>query len=227
MRAVILAGGPVVASDRLRSRVRGAPLVIAADGGLRHAAALDLHPQTIVGDFDSVGDDELAAWPDVARERHPTDKDHLDLELALDVARDRGATRTLVVGALGGRVDQSLAAVLIALRRGRDGEPIVLDSGDQEVRVLAAGQRTHLAAPVGTRFSLVTLPGGAAPATVSLTGAAYDLERSPLPWGVGRGLSNAVAASDGANVDVHEGDVVVWIAWAPDPAGTGTSHGDA
>lgn len=210
MTALILAGGELEPTERLRALAAEADLVIAADGGLRHARALGVTPARIVGDFDSVDAEVLAAWPDLPRERHPEEKDDLDLELAIAAARAAGAERLRLVGTLGGRFDQSLAALLIAARLRAEGLRVALDSGAEEVRLLGADDRSGIVAPAGTRFSLLALGDGA---RVSVAGARYELERAPLPLGVGLGLSNAVGGSGHADVAGIEGSVALWIAW--------------
>ncbi|MEZ4581030.1 MAG: hypothetical protein R3A10_05170 [Caldilineaceae bacterium] len=50
-------------------------------------------------------------------ERHPTGKDQTDLELALERAIRDGAPDILLLGALGGRLDQTLANLLILAQR--------------------------------------------------------------------------------------------------------------
>lgn len=66
--------------------LQGDPLVIAADGGLAHARVLGVNPQLLVGDLDSVEAADLRRHESVPVESHPTDKDQLDLELALAAA---------------------------------------------------------------------------------------------------------------------------------------------
>ncbi|UCH26380.1 MAG: thiamine diphosphokinase, partial [Trueperaceae bacterium] len=129
MKAVVLAGGFLKVDPRLKRFCREASLVIAADSGLRHAAPLDITPDLITGDFDSVADDDLATFAHVAKEPHPADKDQLDLELALEAALARGALSVRVLGALGGRFDQTLATLLIAARLRREGTDISLHTG--------------------------------------------------------------------------------------------------
>jgi thiamine pyrophosphokinase len=203
VKAVLLAGGPVTPTGALLKRLQGADLVIAADGGVRHARPLGLTPDLIVGDFDSATPEDLASFTGVPRQTHPPRKDLLDLELAAAEAERRGATELLFVGALGGRFDQSLAALFIAMRL-RERLEVSLHSGWSAVYTLLAGETLTLELPKGQRFSVLSLE----PARLSLAGASYPLTRAPLPFGVGLGVSNEVAASP-LSVTLHAGRVFV------------------
>ncbi len=212
MKALILAGSDVTVTDALRELCRGTALVIAADSGVRHAAPLGVAPDLIVGDFDSATAAELARYPDVPRERHPVRKDRLDLELAFAGATARGATELLIVGALGGRLDQTLAALLIAARYRADdqtdkkfGPRVTLHSGHTAAYPLGSGDVLVLELPPGRVFSVLSL----APVSVlSLEGASYPLTRAELPFGVGLGVSNVVASSP-LTVTLHRGSALV------------------
>ena len=206
--ALVLAGGPVRLTPRLRRLTRGADLVIAADGGLRHAAELDLRPDLLVGDFDSLDDAVLASHAGVPEERHPIGKDVLDLELAIDAAVARGARHVRVVGAFGGRLDQTLAAATIALRYAQAKLRIALLDGPHELYPLVSGDRFEDVLPDGTVFSLIAVSDRA---RVDVRGAAYPLAAAELPRGVGLGLSNV--ARHGPTVDVAEGAVLLIVEW--------------
>lgn len=219
-RALVLAAGRVVATPALRAVAGQCEQVIAADGGLRHARALGVTPDLLVGDLDSVDAASLARWPGVARETHPVDKDELDLELALGAARARGARSVLVAGALGDRLDQSLAAVAIAERWHRDGLDVVLDSGDARVTPLRPGETRHEPLLPATPFSLVAT---AAATRVSVDGARWTLADAPLEPGSGLGISNR-SVEGGPRVTLHAGGCLVVIPRLPVPA-TGTIWG--
>jgi thiamine pyrophosphokinase len=211
LKAVILAGADLLPTGQLRSEVAGAELVIAADGGLRHAAALGLTPGFIIGDFDSVTAADLELHPGSTRLRFPAGKDELDLELALDLARREGAASVLIIGATSGRLDQTLAALLIAARWQQQ-LPLALHDGVTSAWPLAGGDSLELQLPGGAPFSLLSLEGNS---SVSISGAAWPLDHATLGFGTGQGVSNSAAATEGGNalvsVSVHAGLAVLIV----------------
>ena len=214
MRVLLLAAGRVVATPALRATAAAAEFVIAADGGLRHARSLGVRPDLLVGDLDSVDPGALRHWPDLARIEHPVDKDALDLELALDEALARGARSMLIAGALGDRLDQSLAAVAVAERYHRRGLEVTLDSGDARVLPLRRGETRHTALAAGTTVSLLaTRPG----TCVSLSGTRWTLDRHALEPGLGLGVSNR-ARGEGPRVTLHDGGCLLVVPRLPTPA---------
>ena len=79
--------------------------VLAADGGFAHLESIGVAPDVALGDFDSLG--YIPEAPCVVR--HPVMKDATDLELAFDWLWCNGYTSAVVYGALGGRLDQTMA----------------------------------------------------------------------------------------------------------------------
>ena len=98
---LILLGGELTVTSRLKRQISGAR-VIAADSGMRHAAALGVEPELWVGDFDSSDAALRARYAHVPRLEFPADKAQTDGDLAIDEALRRGATRLMLAGALGG-----------------------------------------------------------------------------------------------------------------------------
>jgi thiamine pyrophosphokinase len=205
--AIVLAGGDPE-DGALAARLPRADLVIAADGGLAQAAVLGLPVDLVVGDFDSVAADDLAAAEQAgaAVERHPTAKDDTDLELAVRAARDRGATRVVVVGAWGGRVDHELAN--LALLGSPDYADLRLEAIGARGRVVAVRDAVEI---TGTPGDLVTLLAVGGPATgVRTTGLRFPLLGEPLVAGSSRGVSNELVETV-ATVTVATGVVLVAV----------------
>jgi thiamine pyrophosphokinase len=185
--ALVLAGGRLEVTPRVLERVRDATIVIAADGGARHADAIHRQIDLWVGDFDSSDAQLVSRWANVPRETHPTDKAQVDTELALQAARDRGATSALILGAFGGRFDHTLAIATIAVRNTLQGFPVALESGDEAAWVLTPDHPLALHLEPDQTFSAISLE----PISVlSVHGARWPLERAELPFGSGLGVSN-------------------------------------
>lgn len=219
MVALILADGDVPARARLDTAWpgwdEGVDLVIAADGGARHASRLGITLDLWVGDGDSLGDEgisELAA-AGVPIERSRADKDQTDLELAVDAALARGAHSLVVVGALGGeRLDHALTNVALLARADLAAVSVVLLDGTARLSLVRAPDPTGAPTTVvlpgepGTTVSL--LPVGGDVTGVTTDGLVYPLDDEPLLLGSARGVSNVVARS-AASVTVRHGFLLV------------------
>lgn len=214
LKAAVLAGGPGHASEHLRRALAGAQLVLAADAGVALADALGVTPDLWVGDFDSASEDQRRRHAALPRLERPRDKDELDLELAVQEAIARGARKLVLAGVFDGRLDQTLAAVLIGARLRGEGLEVRLFGGSHEVRPLVAGDACELELPAGTLFSLLSLEREA---VVDVRGARFGLAGARLPFGVGLGVSNRAAPSPelpGApRVTVRAGSLAAIIEW--------------
>lgn len=182
----ILLGGPVTVTDRLAAALAGAR-VIAADGGMRHAAALGLRPEVWIGDFDSTPTALGAAYHAVPREPYPPAKNETDGEIAVAAALARGASRLILVGALGGeRSDHALMHLMHAVGLAERGIAVLLTSGEEEAYPVMNG-RLSVDLPQGSLFSVLGLD---ALSGLSIAGARYPLSAFDLPFGASRTISN-------------------------------------
>ena len=193
MRAVIFVNGDLTDPARLRHWVREGDYLVAADGGARHCLAMGLLPQVVVGDLASLAPhlvDELAAQG-VTLERHRPDKNQTDLELAIERAIRDGATEVVLLGALGGRLDQSLANVLLLAQREWPAALHLVDAVETAM-LLRGGEELVLSAAPGATVSL--LPLSAEVTGITYTGLRYPLENATLTLGSTRGVSNEVVS---------------------------------
>ena len=106
------------AEHYLREREAGLfACTVAADGGFASLERAGVAPDVALGDFDSLG-----YVPEAPRvERHPVMKDATDLELALEWAHHEGFRSAAVYGALGGRLDQTMATLQTLVHFARRG----------------------------------------------------------------------------------------------------------
>ena len=91
--------------------------VIAVDGGFSSLCAIGVTPDFALGDFDSLGHVPQG----VPIERHPVMKDDSDTALALEWALAHGMREVAVYGALGGRLDHTLATLSALVGAARAG----------------------------------------------------------------------------------------------------------
>jgi len=202
MRAIIIANGQIHDGDFLRSLVAPTDLVICADGGVSNALALGLQPQVVIGDLDSFDSDLQAQLEGKGCQVlvYPARKDETDLELALYYAIDIGVDEILILGALGGRIDQTLANVLLlALPELRSVRVKILD-GRQEVFLIR--DEALVEGQVGDTLSLLPLTEEVT--GIYAEGLEYSLENGTLYLGPTRGVSNTLAAPQ-ARVRIGQG----------------------
>ena len=210
MRALILAGGdqpdPALL-DAHWPRWREVSLVVAADGGARHAAPLGLPLHQVVGDFDSLSAadaDELEA-AGVTIARFPTNKDATDTELALLAALDAGATEIALLCTWGGRSDHAVGTLaLLAHPRCGAAAVVILDE-QTRTQLLRSGAAITLRGSAGRIISITPWGGDA---TVSATGVRWTLDSALLVAGSTRGISNVATATESI-ITVHDGAVLV------------------
>ena len=119
-RAAVFLNGEYPAGDDefYARRFAAADLRIAADGGYAALRALGLRPEVLVGDFDSLSGEALAAAAAEGVEivRLPVRKDETDAEAAVALALARGCAAIDLMGAFGGALDHELGNVAV-LRR--------------------------------------------------------------------------------------------------------------
>lgn len=202
MRAVIIANGQIHDSHWEGSQVAPTDLVICADGGVSNAIALGLQPQVVIGDLDSL-DGNLKSQLDAEGCQiliRPARKDETDLELALRYAIEQGVDEILILGALGGRIDQTLANVLLlTLPELRTVKVKILDDR-QEVFLIR--DEALIEGQVGDTLSLLPLTEQVT--GIYTEGLEYPLENGTLYLGPSRGISNVLTSSQ-ARVHVGQG----------------------
>ena len=194
----------------------GAAVVVAADGGARHAAELGLRIDRWVGDGDSITPELLDGLgaAGVAIERVAAEKDESDAELALLAALDGGVDAVAILGGLGGpRVDHALGNVGLLAHPALAGRPAVLyDEHGARISLLAApgadgrGVTTEAEGRIGDLVSLV--PIGQSAVGVTTDGLRYPLVAELLALGRTRGVSN-VRTRPRARVALESGRLLV------------------
>ena len=177
--------------------------VLAVDGGLAHLQDVQCVPDAVIGDFDSLG-----YVPEGERVmRYPSHKDKSDLELAFDFVSSEGFDEAIVYGALGGRLDHTIANLQMCARFAEAGMALRLVGLDSIVRILVGPACMHLpqlAKGTVSVFSAVNVSRG-----VTEKGLEYPLVNAVLDNRTTLGLSNELVGK-AASVSVEEGTLFVF-----------------
>jgi thiamine pyrophosphokinase len=133
MRYIIVTGGPLPdeASELIRSLsdLKEEKVIIACDSGCDHLARLNIVPDILIGDMDSISAKGLkfAQKNTVFTEHYPVEKDWTDTEIALNKT-EKGDKVTLVCP-ISARIDHVIANLGIALKLKSEGRDIVVTDG--------------------------------------------------------------------------------------------------
>lgn len=178
--------------------------VIAVDGGFASLAAAGCVPDLAIGDFDSLG----YVPEGMSVKAFSPEKDASDMELALEEALARGADAVEVYGALGGRLDHTVANL-----------QLLASFAERGLAVAAVGERERIAFLVGPgELRLPALPSGIV-SVFSLTdvsagvveeGLKYGLDGVALTNRTSWGLSNEMV-DEPARIAVESGTLAVFM----------------
>ena len=174
--------------------------VIAADGGLRHTQSLNITPNAVLGDFDSLG-----FCPEGANV-FPVEKDDTDAMLAVRLGLERGCGEFLLYGSLDGpRLDHTVANFQTLQFLADHGAAGYLIGNTTMVTVVKNGKITF---PAGLSGTVSVFCMGPDAVGVTEKGLFYGLENGTLSSGFPLGVSNHFTG-EAAEISVKNGSLLV------------------
>jgi thiamine pyrophosphokinase len=193
----VISGGSLGDPSFLREQAAAVmpEAIICADGGARHLETAGLTPSLIIGDMDSLAEATRKRYEEIGSRivRHPQQKDETDTELALGVAFGMAPAEVWVWGAMGYRIDHTLANIWL-LSQGVD-QGIAVKLIDSWCEVFLVTRRAVIDGQEGQTVSLLPFSGEAS--GVTLTGFEYPLAKAVMTPGHAHGISNVLAAKQG------------------------------
>jgi thiamine pyrophosphokinase len=205
-RIIIFANGELPNLEKAHTLLQRGSYIICADGGTRHALALNITPDLIIGDMDSVekGDLHKLQESEVSIELFPHDKSETDLELAIQRAVEMMPAQIIIVAGLGGRLDQTLANITLLTGNRLLTLDIRLDDGVEETFFCRDQVQVH-----GKSGDIVSLiPWGGEVSEVQTTSLKWPLHRETLYPDRTRGISNEMLG-ESATISIGSGMLLV------------------
>jgi len=205
-RIIIFANGELPNLDKARLLLRPDDYIICADGGTRHALALAVQPSLIIGDMDSAEQSQLQQYINdgVAVELYPGDKNETDLELAIDHAIELQPKEIIIVAALGGRLDQTLANITLLADLRLSTFDVRLDDGAEVVLICRDQVQVH-----GKSGDIVSLiPWQGTVSKIQTKNLKWVLHKETLYPDKTRGISNEMTDNT-ASISIGSGLLLV------------------
>lgn len=173
-------------------------ILICADKGYKYAQKLNLKPNYIIGDFDSLG------YVPKNAEVYPVKKDASDTQIAIDKAIDLGASEIHLYYSLGGKIDHLLFNINLIKYAKDKGAKLKIISKDCEIFLV--DKSVEFSTVKGNNVSLVPFSNQAH--IIDSSGLYYPLKNVIVKKGETLTLSN-VAVKKEVKIEVESGELIV------------------
>jgi thiamine pyrophosphokinase len=205
---VIFANGIIVDHQSVRSQLKANDLLIAADGGTEHCKVIGVRPDIVIGDMDSISPQLMEEFQRYKTKfiHYEKDKDQTDLELALSYAYQNSVDEVVFYGIFGGRLDLSLANILLLARDDWKSISIVVVNGPDTAFFLRDNDSISI---IGNPQDIISLiPLSEEVEGVTTKGLRWQLMETVLFQGNTRSVSNELTSSS-AHIRIKKGKLLI------------------
>lgn len=211
-KCIIVAAGDLTMGELA---VQDEDYIIAVDGGLSYCGILAVEPDMIIGDFDSVSEQEkmaIEALKEQIPERImelPAEKDDTDMMAALKYGLELGYRDFRIYAGTGGRLEHTFGNIQSLLYLKNHGATGFLVDGTGMVLVLQ-NEAIHLNKNLEGYLSLFSL--GKEAKGVTIQGMKYPLNNYTMTNDFPIGISNEFIGEE-AVISVEDGELVCMISY--------------
>ena len=192
--------------------------IIAVDGGLSYCGVLEVEPDMIIGDFDSITEQEkeaVQALKEQIPERImelPVEKDDTDMLVAIKHGLELGYDIFHIYAGTGGRLDHTIANIQCLLYLKNHGATGYLIEGSGMILVV---KNEAVSFKEGMEGYLSIFPLGQNAKGVTLKGLKYPLQDATLSNDYPLGISNEFTG-EMSTVSVEDGELVCILQYVCD-----------
>lgn len=204
-RAIVFLNGELSDKSFYKGFIQPGDRIFCADGGSEHARSLGLVPELILGDIDSSSEKTVHYFESlgVPVMRLSPVKDETDTQALLRKLDCMPFREVLLAGALGGRIDHTIANIALLEKFNREDRVTAIVSPNERIEVISA--KRILKRCKGATVSLLSI---GKKSRVTLRGFEYPLADEIIERGDSRGISNIVH-SERATIEVHKGKLLM------------------
>jgi len=180
--------------------------VVAVDAGYCHLEKLAYVPDHVIGDFDSLG--FVPDHPSV--EKHPSQKDAPDIELAMTWAIHQGFDTLVLYGCLGGRLDMTYAVQQLLAQFAQKGFRVSAIGAETAIVALDSTAQNTLSFSEEAQGSISVFAVCGKATKVNEVGLAYCLDNATIYDMQVLGVSNEFVGEK-ATISVGLGTLLVFF----------------
>lgn len=208
MKGLIISSGTITNYNRLESVVKESDFIICADGGMDHIMKVNLLPDLVLGDLDSISENALKYIEEknIPVQKFSSIKDTTDTGLAVDYLIEKGLEEVILMGVTGTRQDHTMANIFLLnqlYEKGIKGKII-----DDNNIIYLVDSYLELEYVENSFISVIPITEDGI--EVSLSGFFYNLDKEKIKFGSTCGVSNKIIEENGM-VRIHKGKALVFI----------------
>lgn len=208
MKALIIANGSKIEKATLQELIDNSDYIICADGGLDNIKGLQILPDAIIGDFDSVNDENLEEYKNQCKNiiKFDKDKDFTDTELAIIHAIKKNIKNITLVCATGTRLDHTCANIFLLEKYYEQGIKIkIIDNNNVIIFI-----NKSLIVENKSGFYVSVLPVSDEIIGLTLKGFKYELKERNVKRGSTLCISNLIIDKT-ASISLKKGKALIFM----------------
>jgi len=208
VKGLIVSNGNINNHHILKDIAMNVDFIICADGGIQHLINIDVIPDLVIGDLDSINQDGLdfIRDKDIPVNKFPAIKDKTDTDLAVEYFIDKSYNEIIFMGVTGTRLDHTLSNIL--LLNNLHGIGIKAKIIDDNNIIQLVDDYLELKYLEGHYVSLIPLTEEGI--VVTLKGFFYNLDSETMEFGSTFGISNKIV-DDFGSIKIHSGKSLVFL----------------
>ncbi len=208
LKALLILNGEKVNSTTILKLKDESDFILSADGGTDYCVELGIIPDLVIGDLDSISPKTL----DILKKKEvpinvfPIKKDKTDSQLSIEYLMDKGAEEITIIGAIGSRIDHTLANILLLKTIKDKGIKGKIVHNNNIIYIID----DELILDKKNGYFVSIIPIESKGVLVSLKGFEYNLSKVKIDFASTLGVSNFVIDEKGY-IKVHEGQCLVVV----------------
>ena len=204
MKVLIVSGGNV----DIQILAKAYDKIIAVDKGLESIYNKNVHPDYIVGDFDSVNKNIIDFYKKqgIEIQKYNPEKDYTDTELGIECALTLKPDAIRIIGGIGTRIDHTLANIHILTKCLEKNIKCDIVDSHNRIYLIDKFAKIDRNKVYGKFISIIPLTSEVT--GITLRGFKYPLTNYNLSFGKSLGISNELV-QETASITINKGVLIV------------------